>query len=154
MTIRGYEKDGAWVYTEWNVTFMMQWHQIVHAINAIVHLVEGYSIYYGKTGLQLEDWTMKVMDNGGDLIAAGFLDVDMDVLKIRGTMNDCPIDLVFINQSEFIELTFYDNGDFPEEDYLAQLWLYEKFSNLLNSMEIIGNVKYVMDVMSSENECD
>lgn len=152
MIVKGYQKDGNWIYVEWSLTFIMSWDQIVHSVNAAMRLIKDYAVFYGTNESMLENATIDIRNNCGDLVAAGLLDKDTDILKVRGVIDDIAVDLTFRNQFEFMQMTFSDNGSFPDDECFAKLWLYEAFGAMLNGMEIIGNVRFAADMLSREDE--
>jgi hypothetical protein len=149
MVIKGYHRDGSWVYVEWALTFSMGWKPMVYAVNSILPAIQDCSVFSGKNGMPLDDFTDVINANNGNMVQAGLMRQDNDVLKVRGTISDVSIDITLHNQAEFMQLTFLNDGFFPDEDYIAIPWLYDVFGALLDRMEIVGHVNYAADVIKA-----
>jgi hypothetical protein len=153
MILKGYKKDNHWIYTEWQVTYPMNWTKIVFAANSQLQYIKDYAVFYGKTEHELRDITSAVLKSNGDLSATGLLKINASAIKIRGTMYDMPIDITLTSESEFVQVTFYFNGDFPEDEDNGFVikWLYNMFGVMLDSMEIMGHLKaFISDNFISE----
>jgi hypothetical protein len=148
MLVKGYKRDGSWVYTEWKLTAQMGWGQIVYAMNAMINAVNGYSVFYGKTGCVLNDVTNEVQIAGDNLLRAGLMVKNSDILKIRGTISNIPIDITMRAEAEFMQITFLNEGVFPTEDYVAIPWLYDTFGAILDTIELLGHLNYAAATMA------
>jgi hypothetical protein len=150
--VKGYKRDGSWVYTEWKLTVAMGWKQVVYAMNAMVGSVDGYSVFYGKSGCVLDDVTKEVKSAGDNLLRAGLMVKDSDILKIRGTISNIPIDITMRAEAEFMQVTFLNEGLFPAEDYVAIPWLYDTFGATLDKIELLGHLNYTATAIAMQKK--
>jgi hypothetical protein len=152
MTIRGFKKDGDFVYVEWELAFIMEWENIVHAANALIDGMNNMTIFCGKNGESMRDITglLTATNDQSNLIDIGMLNHEMDVVRIRGSISNMDLDVTLKTQADFMNVTFYDNGFFPEDYYVAMWWLYETFGKMMNTIELMGHVNNIIYKVSGD----
>lgn len=149
MTVRGFKKEGNFVYVEWELAFIMEWENIVHAANALANTMNHLNVFCGKNGEEMRDIT-GLLSAEKNLIDIGMLNHEMDGIRLRGRISDMDIDVTFKTQADFMNVTFYDNGFFPEDYYVAMWWLYETFGKMMSTIELMGHVNSIVYKLSAE----
>ena len=112
MKLLGVEKRGAWLYSEWNLTYRVGWDNICRAAALIFQYTKDPEIL---TGDAYEEKVADVKDE------SGVLELEEDgYLTIRGFSEiiRVPLSITFYNQLDLVKVTVAcATEEFAEADY-------------------------------------
>ncbi len=112
MKLAGVEKNGSWLFSQWNLTYRVGWSQICSAVWLIYNYTTDPEIIVGGT-----DGETKVeIKNADDIMSIE----ESGNMTIRG-MSDIikvPLSITFFNQLDLVRVTVAcANAEFAEADY-------------------------------------
>ena len=112
MKLLGVEKNGGWLYSEWNLTYRVGWEQICGAAALIYHYMTDLEILVGDAGGE-RNVTINDEDEITSLDEAGYL-------TIRGLSDiiHVPLMITFYNQLDLVRASVAcATEEFMEADY-------------------------------------
>ncbi|MBP5256064.1 MAG: hypothetical protein J6Z80_03310 [Clostridia bacterium] len=112
MKLLGVEKDGAWLFSEWNLTYRVGWEHILRAAALIWEYTEDPEIIVGDASGE------SVVEIGGpdDVSSIG----ESGWLTVRGVSKiiGVPLSVTFFNQLDLVRATVAcANEEFSKADY-------------------------------------
>lgn len=112
MKLMGVEKRGAWLFSEWRLTYPVGWESILNAAALVWHYTKDPELLTGDAGGE-KQVSVSSAEQVQTLPEAG-------TLTIRGfsTIVKVPLMLVFFNQSDMVRLyVACATEEFSEADY-------------------------------------
>ncbi|MBR4635129.1 MAG: hypothetical protein IKO51_02065 [Clostridia bacterium] len=112
MKLLGVEKRGAWLYSEWRLTYPVGWESILNAVALCWQYMKEPELLLGDAGGEKQvpvdrAEEVKKLDESGTLTIRGF-----------STIVNVPLMLVFFNQSDMVRLyVACATEEFAEADY-------------------------------------